>query len=99
MSAQKGRLCLSEQFGSILGVKVFDLLNKFGLSLFIELRRRRRAGRDWRSNLYKEILLPRRGTDAEQPSRLGRNVVELMWGVGRNVYGIAGSNLGRCRSR
>jgi hypothetical protein len=40
----------------------------------------------------EKILVHSRRADAEQPSRSGRYVVELMRGVGRDVYRIVGSN-------
>ena len=70
--------CLLEQFGSIFGSKGLHFLYEFRLLLFVELRRRRRTCGDGYSNLQKKVLLPCRGTDAEQPGRIRRSVVELM---------------------
>ena len=66
------------------------LLDELLLLFLIKLRGSCRASGHGYSNLLEEILLAGRRADAQEANGLRRNIMKLMRGVGRNVYGISG---------
>src|ERR1700686_4564146 len=93
-AAPDGRfqLCLSKELSAVFGCERLHFLDEYGLFFLIQLRWGRRARGHRYPNLQEEVFLSRRRTDAEHAYRLGRNVVKLMWGVGRNVQRFASAH-------
>jgi hypothetical protein len=85
MRDNRRRLSCLEQLGAVFRRQRLGLFEEGGELLLAERRWRGGAGGDTLANLHEEVLLAGRRTDADQASRFGRGIVELVGSVGRNV--------------